>query len=224
MNCVHRMSVLTDMRKILLMLVTITGGSLLYAETVYKSIDINGNVIFSDKPSANAEKIEIKEAQSINMPRITLPDYEPPEKNEKQVHYTSLLITRPEHDSTINDDTGTINVDLVIDPALRDTDLFALYLDDQRVSTGASPSFTLSNVDRGTHNLKVVVIDKADKVLKESDAVVVHLRRTSILSPGKNTESEISPLKPPRPEQADSSPLKPPVPGEPTVAPPVTSR
>jgi hypothetical protein len=40
----------------------------LYAAEVYKSVDTRGNTVFSDQPSANAEKIEVQDVMTIPAP------------------------------------------------------------------------------------------------------------------------------------------------------------
>ena len=45
---------------------------------VYRSVDENGNIVYSDQPSEGAEKIEVKDAQTINLPAAGPFKYQPP--------------------------------------------------------------------------------------------------------------------------------------------------
>ena len=50
------------MRLIISLILLANMGSVV-AETVYKTVDENGNIIFTDKPSKNAEEIKLQKLQ-----------------------------------------------------------------------------------------------------------------------------------------------------------------
>jgi len=156
--------------------------SMVYAETVYKTVDAEGNTIFSDVPSEGAEEIVIQELQTTNFPKVKPFKYRPPEEKEIKFQYTTLRITTPEHDSTIQNQVGNVNISIDVKPTLTKADELVLFMDGKQILTGKTPQFALANIDRGTHSINVAVMDKENKILKRSEVVVFHVRRRSVLS------------------------------------------
>ncbi len=181
MNCQYPVLVLSNMIiKSLLLLFCLLSSSV-FAETVYKTVDDDGNIIFSDKPSEGAEAIVIKEAQSIEIPEgkplIPKVDKEVTIDNE----YTKLVINSPAYDSTIHNNAGEVNISIEVNPALANDDKMVVLLDGKQVDKGSGSSFLLSNIDRGTHTLAVAVLNNNEAELIRSDDVIFHLRRASKL-------------------------------------------
>lgn len=160
-----------------------------FADSAYKSVDEEGNVIFTDKPIEGAEEIKLKKAQSIETPAIKPFKYTPAQKKEKKEEYTKLLITNPVNDSTIHSNDGKVTVTASLEPALKPQDQLVLYLDGQQVSTGKAVQFSLSEIERGTHNLSVAVVANDGKILRRSEDIVFYLRKVSVLSPSYKSKS-----------------------------------
>ena len=159
-----------------------------FADSIYKSVDEEGNVVFTDKPIKGAKEIKLRKAQSIAAPETKPFKYTPAQKKEKKDEYTKLLITSPVNDSTIHSNDGKLTVAVSLEPALNEKDQLVLYLDGQQVSTGKATQFSLSGIERGTHNLSVGVMTDG-KILQRSNAVVFYLRKVSVLSPTNKSKS-----------------------------------
>lgn len=184
-----------------------------HAETVYKTVDAEGNIVFSDVPSEGAEEIKIKEAQAINLPKARSYKLSPAEEKSKKFNYTKLAIVSPENDSSIHGGEGNVNITAILEPELNEKDVMVLFMDGKEILSGRSPQFLLANVDRGTHSISVVVKNEDDKVLKRSAKVTFHVRRISQLSPELRSDPEVvTPLNPPKTPQTDVSPTNPPKP------------
>jgi ribosomal protein L24 len=141
---------------------------------VYKSVDEDGNVVFTDKPSPDAEKIIIKEVQTIEAPKVqTNKEALPEAEEEKLVGYSKVAIIHPQNGTGIRANDGNITITTTVEPALDNEtgDTLALYMDNKLVSTGSSTKFSLNNVDRGTHNFSVAVVDKDGKELIRSASI-----------------------------------------------------
>ena len=86
--------------RIILSLLLVFAVSCLSAETVYKSVDEEGNIIFTDKPSENAEKIILQELQTIKNPNPG--KFKPlPRQSKEAPLYNTLIITSPADGSGI---------------------------------------------------------------------------------------------------------------------------
>lgn len=166
-----------------------------YAETVYKTRDAEGNVIFSDILSVDAEVIEIQEAQTLNMPKVKGLDYRRTTKLVlTEIKYTQLDIISPENNGTIRSNVGTVNINIEMTPALDKKHMIVLSMDGKELSSGKSLQFSLPNIKRGTHTVDVVVKNEKDKVLKRSDKLVFHMRKFSKLFKNRTDEAQIQPI------------------------------
>lgn len=187
---------------------------LLSAQTVYRQVDAEGNISFSDQAAPGAEAITLRKAQTIAPPPISAVRPEPDVKKEARTDYDRLAIVRPLHDETIvGAAQGNFNVRVDLKPALRAGDSLILLLNGASVRRAKTTNFTFSNLYRGAHTLQVAVSNAEDKVIQRSATVTVHVKRTANLDPAFAPDPKIlSPLNPPRPRPPAISPTNPPRP------------
>jgi len=171
-----------EIMRILLLLVTMFFLTAVSAE-VYRSVDEDGNIVYTDKPSPDAEKIRIDKVQTIPAGDANF-EYTPPEKS-KEVAYTKLEVVNPENDHVFTGNIADITVSVVIEPALNTKrgDRLVLTMDGKKAGDSTSTSFSLTNLDRGTHTIEVYVVNKGGKSLLESAPVAFTINRTTILNP-----------------------------------------
>lgn len=180
---------------------------------IYKSVDEDGNVVFSDQPSAGAEEIEKKEIMTVP---ATVPDIDFSRgENEKSAKepYESIAITSPANDSAIRDNAGNISVNVTTKPALGNGHQIVIYMDGTEVARDPVTSFDFQNVDRGTHTLAAAVVNNDGKELKRSDEISFSVLRHSVQNQNQNpgAGAPVSPTNPPRPSGTGGpSPTNPP--------------
>lgn len=152
---------------------------------VFKKIQPDGTVVYSDEPSPGAEEIEVKPLPSYNLPPVKPSStprtvkLSPPEEEEKG--YKSFAITSPTHDSTINHGSGIFSVTLSSKPSLKEKHKIQVMLDGKPVGPASRSSvFNLSNVDRGMHTLTAKIVDEKGKPLISSQPVTIHMRRPTV--------------------------------------------
>lgn len=147
-------------------------------DTVYRSTDKNGNAVFTDQATENAQEIEIKETATYTE---TVPTYTPTSKTKnvyKSIGYTSLSILQPASEEAIRSNSGNLTVSYSLQPALESKHSTELLIDGSPVqSSGSGGSFSLTNIDRGTHTLIVQVIDDSGSVLITSDSIMITMLR-----------------------------------------------
>ena len=137
---------------------------------VYKIVNKDGSVSYSDQASQSAEELDIAPVSTIpaldikSGANITRPD-----KANKQP-YDTFKILAPENDSAFNSGSGSVTVTTSLAPALARRHMLSLYLDGTLISTQSSPSFQLDNIDRGTHSLTLKAINSAGKVLQSTSS------------------------------------------------------
>ena len=153
-------------------------------DEVYRWIDKNGVVHYSDKQINGAEKIPINVAPSNKVETPAPSDNAAPTKPmpvaEKSNTKYQASISSPEHDSTIYDNNGNISVVTAITPAFEDGQTLQLLIDGTPVGEKhQSTTLMATNIDRGSHSLQVQLIDKNGKIIASSQIITVHLRRAS---------------------------------------------
>lgn len=134
------------------------------AETVYKTVDENGNVIFTDKPSEEAEKVKIQDLENtIDNPNPAKYKPSAPKSDAVSFSYESLTVTSPENGAGIRSNNGSVSISLSIEPNIRPGHKVIIMMDGKQVGTGFAVS--LQNVDRGTHTITAKVVDGEGKSL-----------------------------------------------------------
>jgi len=158
------------------------------AAPVYKWVDEDGNVVYSDRPQPGAEQLEDPQVQTVPAPPLPPQRPEPPAPPQAR-EYRSIAIASPEDDATLRDNTGNVQVQVTLRPPLQVNfgHSLQLYLDGQpHGEPGRATSFTLANVPRGTHTLRAAVLDEDGREVAGSAASVFHLHRTFIRRDGNN--------------------------------------
>ncbi len=154
---------------------------------IYKSVDKDGNVVYTDQAphgGKKTEKITLKPSNSV--PAIETPAIKlSPDNPDKPFKYKTLRIVSPEHDSAIEHGPGNFSVTAKINPNLRNSDSIQLFIDGEPYGQpGSSTSWALTNVFRGTHILQVKVLNARGKTLKKSKKSSIHVFRPSVAHPG----------------------------------------
>jgi len=173
------------MRKFLFTLMSVA-CTVAVSATVYKWVDENGVVHFSDQPHENAEKVQLKAPQTYTAPKTqAAPPQTPKQAASKPAPaYQSCAISEPANDQVFMN-TDTVTAGVTVQPAVRQGDSAIVTLDGQRVP-GVPPSggqFTIQPVDRGTHSIQMTVQDSFGATLCSSSAVTFHVQQPSLQSP-----------------------------------------
>jgi len=160
--------------------------------SVYRSLDEQGRPVFSDKGSADAEKIKVREPMTFPAGAFKKPSrnlrFESMQSEEDEVKfvYEKLLISDPQDDAAIRSNSGELTVTPYLSPALYSTHRLQLVVDEQVYATNRGDSFQLANLDRGVHVLHLQIVDvNDDTIVKASDPISISILRASILHPGR---------------------------------------
>jgi len=160
---------------------------------VFRSVDAQGNVVFTDTPSQNAKPVEIQAPSSVQaMPPVPVPRVETPSAAPQDPSafngYQAMVITQPENGAGLNNGAGDVDVSVSLVPPLR-TDLghgLTITMDGKPVvQNSARMNVALADVDRGEHVLEAFVVNAQAQVVFQSAPVRFSLQRTSLLLPGR---------------------------------------
>ncbi|MDX1519387.1 MAG: DUF4124 domain-containing protein [Gammaproteobacteria bacterium] len=203
------------MKHILLGVFILVPGLVLAGTSVYRTVDEDGNPVFSDEPSPQAEEINLPEVQTVPAER-NIKFETTKSKEDSSGKYKSLAITSPENDEPVRENAGNVTVKVQVKPGLRRQDSLRVYLDSELVKEGRDTSFDLANLERGTHQLTASVVNKEGEEILTSTPVTFHLLREANLDPNLAPDPNVvSPLNPPKPPPPAVSPLNPPKPPPP---------
>ena len=151
---------------------------------VYTYIDANGERVFTDKPPKNqrTEIIHIAPPNQIAPPPAMKP---PPvyqaDPEPLAVQYQVLRILVPEPNATLRANDRQLIVTVSSEPALLAGHHYRLILDGEPVGDPSrSPVFPLSEIDRGTHQLAVEIINEKGAVLERTPSQPFHLRQITL--------------------------------------------
>ena len=139
-------------------------GHLTAAETIYKVVDEEGNVTFTDTPPNDADAIV--EPHSILGTNTTPAVATAPENAVKtdQADAEASYVTRivsPANESTVPMGPGDFLVEAEVSPGLDNEEQLILLLDGEAVGAPQSfPRWQLTNVFRGAHQLQAVRVGK----------------------------------------------------------------
>ena len=161
--------------------------SVALAATVYKWVDENGVVHYSDQPHPNAQKLQVKDVQTF--PHSSLGSAPsgagtpPPAQPDNQTTYQGCAVVRPADQQDFAN-ADAISIAVQTDPSLRPGDQIYVTLDGQPLNNGrpTGAQFTLSPVDRGTHTLQAQVRGSDGTVLCQTPAVTYNVHQPSLLN------------------------------------------
>jgi hypothetical protein len=155
---------------------------------VYKSVDAQGNVVYTDDPEGNGEPVKLPPLSTVPPPKYlrspttaTLPG-----TDSQAAFYAQLAITAPAPDETLRDNTGDVTVKVALQPALDKSAGHRLqyFLDGQpQGEPSVADKALIANVPRGTHTVDVAVFDAGGNELQRAPSVRFYLHRQSINFP-----------------------------------------
>ena len=174
------------MRALLFTLISTAFLATAAATTVYKWVDDNGVVHYSDQPHENAQKVELKAPQTYSAPKLEeeAPPSPAPRPAQQGPAYKSCRISQPTNDQMFMN-TFTVTAGVNLQPPARPGDQLVVTLDGQRIP-GVPPEggqFTISPVDRGTHSLQATVQDSRGQPVCQSQSVTFHVHQPSAVDP-----------------------------------------
>ena len=150
---------------------------------VFTYIDSQGNRVYTDQPRSNAKRVPIATSNRMSANPTAAAPITTAKKSPEQppFHYDMLRILVPEPDATIRSSAGEIIVSVTSEPGLQRGHRYRLLLDGQATGEpGLSPVFPLNNIDRGSHNLSVEILDLEGRTVERTANQPFHMLRISL--------------------------------------------
>jgi hypothetical protein len=173
------------------------------SQEIYRWVDKNGVVHFSDQPGAsNAELITVLEPnvsdaqgdEAEPASAAVASRSEPPEPDVAP--YDSLAIVSPTPDQVFFGSDAVVSATAELGGTLRPDHSVVFFLNGNRhEASGLSAEFT--NLARGSYFLRASILDQTGRPVISSQQISFHVRQPSINSP---QSPQAPPRPPPRPQ------------------------
>ncbi|HDZ36731.1 MAG TPA: DUF4124 domain-containing protein [Marinobacter sp.] len=153
------------------------------AAEVYRNVDAQGNVTFSDEPSKGAQEVKVKPVTTITLPKpqnVRETDKLREDVKREGSIYESVSFTYPEDDQAFNSGSGDVRFEMSSSPGLKTNHKYEVTLDGQPVGQSSSGSITVRNVFRGTHEAGVYIVDTNGVQIKTGKPIRFTIHRPSI--------------------------------------------
>ncbi len=171
------------MRSILLLLVCFP---IALGAQIYRHVDADGNVSFSDQEQPGSEQVDVQSPSSYQAPAPPPARSRPSADREAdRPPYARIAIAHPPHEGTVRDNQGLVEVSVALNPQLRPGHEVELLLDGEPVARGRAVRFQLENVHRGEHALKARVLGSGGTVIAESEPSIFFMHQASRLFPNR---------------------------------------
>jgi len=146
---------------------------------IYKTVDKNGRITYSDTPppNTNAQPIELK-SLNITPPPPVMPNTTPSVTSAAQdAPDYQVQLSAPANGTTLLPNERSVVMTAKLTQGLQNNDSLAYKIDGNTIIKTTELSYTLDEPPRGEHSLSVDVIDENGETLAQSDAVTLIVMR-----------------------------------------------
>jgi hypothetical protein len=167
--------------RLMLAIALAVGATLAHSDTVYRWVDAQGNVHYSDHPHRGAAKVMLPQTQTYAPPSVgQMPAPELPAA-KPTAGYSQFSVAAPANQATlwyVHEVTVSVN----LSPQLRSGDTITYHLDGKSIGPTQATSVTFKNVDRGEHTASAT-LNAANGATMSTGPVTFYVRQKSILAP-----------------------------------------
>lgn len=156
------------------------------AAPVYRHVDANGNVVYSDEPGQGS-RIDLKPITVVDPAEVESRSRpaESTTTSPSAVDYDRFAITSPSNGETLpTGQGGNVQVQLAIEPELQPGDRVQLRVDGAVSQSPMHTSvFALSQLERGEHQIQAELLDAQGRVRLSTPAITLYVQRASVNLP-----------------------------------------
>jgi hypothetical protein len=159
------------------------------AAAVYKTVDKQGNIIYTDTPPAATavNKVTLPPINPVSSPTDPAPAAAlspvPPESSDADpvtafTGYSFIALASPVDGTLVHFDESNLLAQLVLTPGLEADHLVQFYVDGSAYGSAIpSLSLSISGLERGSHRISARVLSSRGAVLAIAAPVTVHVQR-----------------------------------------------
>jgi len=149
---------------------------------LYKGVDAQGNVVYSDQPFAAAEKFTPPPISVMDAAKVNADETRQVEEKPVEFKYISFDIISPKNNQTIQNDTE-VAVSLKIKPGLNTAENHSIRMlvnGKPVIKNTQSLSFKVEDLERGANELQAQIRDENGKIVARTRTTVVFVHLASV--------------------------------------------
>lgn len=146
---------------------------------IYKYIDENGRIAYSDKPVVGAQAVKIQRAPTPSREDVAENDYLGEDNFDEYgevTKYNALQVLHPIPEKVVNERSGSVQVILLATPPLSDQHQLIITVDGKDISRGRHANLNLTNLPRGSHSVNGRIVDSNGFEMIKSPTVTFYVR------------------------------------------------
>lgn len=152
---------------------------------VYRQIDSQGNVTYTDEPAegTEAEEIKVKPVTTVTLPKpeaVREPERLRETVEQEGAAYDSVTFVSPGNDEAFHSGSGDVEFAVTSSPSLKGNHKYEVTLDGQPVGQSESGTVMVRNVYRGTHDATVNIVDSNGVTIKSGETITFTIHRPSV--------------------------------------------
>lgn len=152
------------------------------AAEIYRTVDENGNVVYTDRPTQGAKQVDLPELSTYeSLPAPPLTTTPAPSTPADGAQAVRLSFVQPAEGETVFDNQGNLIVAVRIEPPLQPKQKLAVQIDDREPVRTLEPTYRFTDVHRGTHTVNAWVEDEVGETVGERASVTFYMRQASRL-------------------------------------------
>lgn len=158
--------------------------SKLWAEPIFKVVDEQGRVTYTDSPPANNKTEELKLPPINTQPATLIPkprakrDNQAPTQQTANLPYQLSRIVQPEQDATVPIGQLDVVIQIALQPRLQQGDRVMLYHNGKPQGKAvAATSFSLTDLIRGQHTVRAEIVGSDKRIKAKTQTVTFHVKR-----------------------------------------------
>jgi len=169
--------------------------SLALATTVYKWVDDNGVIHYSDQPHPNAQKLQVQGVQTYSSSSASVRAPAESEPGSTAANpYKGCAIAQPLDQQNLPN-AQSVFIRVAADPVPRGGDRIYITMDGQGLNSGQPTglSFNVTPIDRGSHSVSAQIRSSDGTILCQTPAVTFYVQQPNLFSPGVSGQPGTSP-------------------------------
>lgn len=148
---------------------------------IFKTVDKNGRVVYTDVPPANSNAKAIELPTLNTLPPEKIGDHATVNGTTAHVDYVyTISLTSPSNGTTLMPDERNLTMTVSLNQPLQPGYFINYLMDGSVITKSTEATYTLVEPPRGEHKISATVTDENDKPIAESESVGVIVMRPMV--------------------------------------------
>lgn len=149
------------------------------ASEIYVWRNKEGILVYSDTPHPGAEEVKTPSSNIVKSSSIKTKELDINPQVIKKIY--RVVISSPKDKQTIRNNKGSVYISGGVTPVFQLGHTVQLYLDQKKYQEPQKRSvFSLRDVERGDHKIKMDLLDDKGKVIASSKSITFYMHRASV--------------------------------------------